>query len=216
MSTFTRLASGKVLFTSGLSVYGFNPNMNILPHPRDSNYIIITNDDTNQDPQNAFPVKYTEVTEPVHTDRNDLITKLSESFFFSDSSIIFLINKTGANSVKGTLVTAGTVDNSFVINPANIPKVLGIVLVEGIADGQYVPIKVSGIAEVLLQDNTTATAGYWAKLSDTVAGRADISSQFPPGGTIAALEDHGSEIGHCIETVTAGTNKLARCVIHFN
>ena len=126
-------------------------------------------------------------------------------------------NKTGAVSVKGTIVTTSTsYDDSFRVVPAGIPIAIGVVLVSGIADGEYCPIKVSGITEVLLQDNTTATRGYWAKISDTQSGRADITNATPPGGTVQALEAHGGEIGHCLQTVSAGTNKMARIVLHFN
>jgi len=40
-----------------------------------------------------------------------------------------------------------------------------------------------------------------------------------PGGGVAEIDRHMSEIGHAIESVSAtggGTHILARCVLHFN
>jgi len=36
------------------------------------------------------------------------------------------------------------------------------------------------------------------------------------GGGIPELDEHMSEIGHCIESKTAGTNVLAKIIMHFN
>jgi hypothetical protein len=130
---------------------------------------------------------------------------------------IQLTNKTGADSVKGTIVTAGNVTaRSCRVNPADIPAAIGIMYDDGVPDGDEVFVVIQGIAQVLLQDSTASTVGYWAKVSDTQAGRADITNQFPQGGTISAIEDHLSEIGHCLETQVAGTDVLARVVLHFN
>lgn len=219
MSTFTKLGTGKVIYEQNGTKFGFNPTMNVFPHPSNDNYILISNDDTNQDNDKAFPVNIDSITEPVFTNRNDLIVKLSELFFFdnNNSIIVMYYNRTGAPSIQGTIVTAsGSYDDAVDINPANIPKPIGVIAVSGIANGALVPVIVCGKAYVLLQDNTAATRGYWAKVSDTQAGRADITNQFPPGGTIVALEDHGSEVGHCHQSVTASTNKLALCTVHFN
>jgi hypothetical protein len=130
---------------------------------------------------------------------------------------IRLTNKSGATSVKGRLVraSAGT-NNAYELSGADVPNVIGVEYEAGIADGSECWVVVYGVAEVLLQNSTASTRGYWAKQSDTVAGRADITNALPPGGTIAALEDHGSEIGHCIESKTAGTDVLAKIVMHFN
>lgn len=128
-----------------------------------------------------------------------------------------LTNKTGAASVKGTLVGAGTtVAKSFEINPADNPKPIGVVYEDGIADGELCWVVTAGLCQVLLEDTTAATAGYWVKVSDNDAGRADAQNLSPPGGTITALEDHLSEIGHCLESVSAGTDKLCWILMHFN
>lgn len=130
---------------------------------------------------------------------------------------IKMINKTGTGSIKGTIVhQSSTFENSFNIESANGLDPIGIVYEDGVADGQECFIVAAGVAEVLLQDSTTATKGYWVKVSDTQAGRADATNISPPGGTIAAIEDHFSEIGHCREDKIAGVDVLAKIAVHFN
>lgn len=128
-----------------------------------------------------------------------------------------LTNKTGAATVKGTLVGASAGTNlAFEATVADGLKPIGVVYENGIADGQEAWVVVAGLVDVLLQDSTAATRDYWARTSSTVAGRADITSEYPPGGTVQALEIHGREIGHCLQSVVAGTSKLARIMLHFN
>jgi hypothetical protein len=128
-----------------------------------------------------------------------------------------LINKTGAATIKGTLVEVdSTVDRAFSVVPADAIDCIGSVYEDGIADGELAWVVVSGIADVLLEDGTATTRDYWVKVSDTVAGRADGSNAAPPGGTVGALEDHMSEIGHSLESKGSGTDVLARILLHFN
>lgn len=216
-TTFERVGTS-VLVTIGEAVYSLPSKSAIFPDARRATHIIICDEYNVQRESEGLAIEVADVTGIANTGRNDLIRKLAEQFFFEPTSpMIRLTNRTGAVSVKGMVVTASdTYDNAFAINPADIPKPFGVVYESGIADGAECYVVTGGVADVLLQDNTAATRGYWAKVSDTAAGRADIRNQMPPGGTIAALEDHGAEIGHCIQSVTAGTNKLARCVIHFN
>lgn len=124
------------------------------------------------------------------------------------------VNKTGANSVKGSVVSMSTTTTRGVrLTPANADNAVGIIAESGIADGSNVWVWATGaIAQVLLENSTAATVGYWAKVSDSVAGRADMTISDPPG----AVLDHWSEIGHCGQTVTAGTDQLALCELHFN
>lgn len=127
---------------------------------------------------------------------------------------IKLVNKTGSNSVKGTVIRAGTVvDNSFSLETEEF-EAIGVVYDNGIADGNDCFVVVSGIAEVLLKDGTAATRGYWVKCAD-IDGRAEVTT--PPTG-IGALStaEHFKEIGHCIESKSSGTNVLAKIVLHFN
>ena len=132
------------------------------------------------------------------------------------SLAVRLTNGTGAASVKGTLVTAGTSFMSFVANPADAPKPIGAVYEGDVANGELCWVAILGFVQVLLEDSTSSTAGNWVKMSDNDAGRADATNLTPPGGTIQALEDHLSEIGHCLESVTAGTDKLCWTLMHFN
>ena len=146
-------------------------------------------------------------------------SSVSDYMKFTDEGglAIRLVNKTGAASVKGTLVGAGsTVTKSFETLTADVPKCIGAVYDDGIADGELCWVVTGGLCQVLLEDTTAATAGYWVKVSDNDNGRADAQNLSPPGGTITALEDHLSEIGHCLETVSAGTDKLCWILMHFN
>ena len=131
--------------------------------------------------------------------------------------LIYLLNDTGSPSIKGELVnTNGGVDNSYIVAPANTPDMIGAVYQSGIADGELVPIVISGIAEVLIEDGTTATRGYWVRISITQKGRANILNATPPGGGISEIDAHLEECGHCLESKAAGTNVLTKIVIHFN
>lgn len=91
---------------------------------------------------------------------------------------------------------------------------IGVVYEAGIADGASMWVVIAGQADVLLEDGTAATRGNLAIASD-VDGRADCSVA-NPGVGLPAVDVHFKEIGHCLQTVTAGTNKLARCTLHFN
>jgi len=125
---------------------------------------------------------------------------------------ILLTNKTGAASVKGTIVEADTTtDNAFKASAASSDDPIGIVYEAGVADGSECWVVIYGIAEVLLKDTTASTRGYWVMTSDA-AGRADATNAAPPG----FVASHFQEIGHCIESKTAGTDVLAKIVMHFN
>ena len=127
---------------------------------------------------------------------------------------IKLTNKTGSASVKGQLVIADTANNDAVVLAAiSDVECFGVFYESGIADGSEVWIVVSGIADVLFEDNHGPTRGDWVATSTTDAGYA-VSQASP-----AAAPTHFTEIGHCIETVVAGgagTHVAARCVLHFN
>jgi hypothetical protein len=128
---------------------------------------------------------------------------------------VSLINKTGVSSVKGSVVsTSTTTDNAFTLQ-ANEFDSIGVVYTDGVADGSDCLVVVSGIAEVLLKNGTASTRGYWVKCADT-DGRADASNSMPSGGSFALVDDHFKEVGHCLESKVAGTNVLAKCVLHQN
>ncbi len=132
---------------------------------------------------------------------------------------IKLENRTGVNTVAGTLVEAASGnDDAFALSGVDEKEVIGIVLDSGVNNGSDAWIVISGIADVAMKDNTTATRGNWVKTSDEV-GYADATNATPPGGGIPELGQHMQEIGNCIESVAAtggGTHVLARCVLHFN
>lgn len=130
---------------------------------------------------------------------------------------IALINKTGAASVRGTVLKSSTtVDKAVEIASANEAQAMGVMEISGIPDGSLCWVVVSGPAYVLLQDATAATVGYWVRTSITVAGRADATIAAPPGGGVPELDVHMTEIGHSLESVTAGTDKLVLVHLHFN
>ena len=129
---------------------------------------------------------------------------------------ISLTNKTGVASVKGSLVATSTVtDHAFELQADEI-NTIGIVYEDGIADGSECLVVVSGIADVLLKDATASTRGFWAVAADT-DGRANITEPTPsPNNTVGEHTIHFKEIGHCLESKVAGTDVLAKCVLHFN
>lgn len=130
---------------------------------------------------------------------------------------IKMVNKTGAASVKGTLVAASTsVDYGVRVASAGEVGPVGVIFESGIADGEQVYVVIAGVAEVLLENSTLATHGNWVVTSSSAAGRVNATATSPPGGDLQAAVLHFNEVGHCLESVTAGTNKLAKCVIHFN
>jgi hypothetical protein len=126
-----------------------------------------------------------------------------------------LTNKTGSNSIKGTVVKASTTDDLAFAAQAAQYESFGIVYEDGIADGSECFIVVQGVAEVLLEDTTAAEHGNWVYCS-TVDGRANATLPFPPGGGIPEHDEHFKEVGHCLQTVSSGTDVLAKCVLHFN
>ena len=123
-----------------------------------------------------------------------------------------LTNKTGAASVKGTLVSASTTtDNAFALQ-SNEFDCFGVVYEAGIADGSACWVVVSGIAELLMKDTVAAVRGYIA-ISADMDGRATCIAV--PTATPTS-DTHWKEIGHLIESKTAGTSVIAKAIIHFN
>ncbi len=125
--------------------------------------------------------------------------------------LVRMINKTGANSIKGTVVQCDTgVDEAFQIAPADAIDANGIVYEDGIPDGSLCWVVEGGIAEYLLKDGTLSTRDNWIGMSD-VAGRADMTNGSPPSQAI-----HFQELGHCCESQGAGSDVLAKGIVHFN
>jgi len=132
--------------------------------------------------------------------------------------MVRLINKTGAASVKGVIVElSSATDFAIMEATAGGPDPIGVVYEDGIADGDSVWVVYSGPAQVLLKDGTAATREYWGALSDDTAGRADFTTAAPSGGTVNELRTHlEREIGHVMESQSAGTDVLCWCFLHFN
>lgn len=125
-----------------------------------------------------------------------------------------MVNKTGAASVKGSLVDLHANDNSFQLSSEEFDTI-GVVYEAGVADASLCWVTITGKAKVLIEDATASTAGYWV-YSSTTAGRANATLALPAGGTIGALENHMKEIGHCLESKSSGTDVLALVNLHFN
>jgi len=124
------------------------------------------------------------------------------------------INKTGAASIKGTLVAVSTAVSMAVANQSSEFDTIGAIYENGIADGSPVLVVVSGIAQVLLKDATASTMGNLLIAADT-DGRANATTAAPSSG-LPSVDTHFKECGHMMQTVVGGTNVLAYASIHFN
>lgn len=126
---------------------------------------------------------------------------------------IKLINKSGANSVAGKIVSADTTTNDAVdLTPADGDMPMGVFYEDGVADGQGTWVVVAGIADVLFKDNVGATRGYVVYMSDEEGYAIDASS-------LPAVANHNREIGHTLQTTGAGgagTHIKARVNLHWN
>lgn len=120
------------------------------------------------------------------------------------------VNNTGT-SVKGTIVVASTTTNNAVdIAPIGSTMPIGVIYENAVPNGSPVKVVVYGKAEVLLEDNQSATTGDWCSVSNTVAGRMFQQSSEPTD------TDHNREIGHSLQNVDSGTDVLALIQLHFN
>ena len=118
-----------------------------------------------------------------------------------------LINKTGAPTVKGTIVSPSTtVNDAVIISPLSGTEPCGVIYDKGIADGLECWVVIGGVAQILMQNATSATAGQWCGISPT-AGRAYTATS-PSDNT------RDRQIGHILNTVTGGTNVLADVIVH--
>lgn len=122
-----------------------------------------------------------------------------------------LINKTGGNTVRGTIVEIydGAVDNAVETSEADDTHSVGVMYSNNTADGQPCWVVIEGRCQVLLKDGVAGVRGYWLGVSDT-PGRANCKSD------PADVTDHNREIGHCMEQRNSGTNVRVYGIIHFN
>jgi len=128
---------------------------------------------------------------------------------------VLMTNKTGAPSVKGSVIEvygATEVNQAFRLTIADSMSPFGVVYEFGIADGSECWVVIGGIAEVLLQNGTSTVRTYWVRTSTTVPGRADGTNPSPPG----LVASHFAEIGHSLETKSGGTDVLCKVMLHFN
>jgi hypothetical protein len=117
---------------------------------------------------------------------------------------IKLKNSSGATRVQGTVVEADAqTDGSFDIAAADATDPIGVLLDASCANAADCWVCVGGRVKVLLKDSTACTREYWCGVSDAT-GRA-------PG----AVAGHFRELGHAIESVGAGSDKLCEIIMHF-
>ena len=129
---------------------------------------------------------------------------------FAQQTLVRLINKTGSASVIGSIVSvSSTTDGAFMLNPIDGDMPIGVVT-EVVAADALCYICVSGIVPVLLVDSVATTRSYVGFSSASVSGRVDTSA------TVPAAIQHFREIGHTLESKSAGTNVLVKMVVHFN
>jgi hypothetical protein len=126
-----------------------------------------------------------------------------------------LTNKTGAVSVKGTVVTADTsADNAVKKIAVDVPAPIGVIYDDDIADGAEVWVVLSGIAAVYFTGTTVRghfARGFIAADIGYVSGQA-LSEAVP--SSPFATDKHFYEIGHVLESRTGAG--LANCILHFN
>jgi len=141
----------------------------------------------------------------------------SENLMFTQEGglAIRMINKTGAASIKGSVVELeGTTDKGVELSGIGSPDPIGIIYDSGIADGDFVWVVVSGFAEVLY--STAVTRGTFARVPDSgdTSGTAGQAIAEPLPSPPFASDKHFQEIGHPAESI--GSPGLALTVLHFN
>ena len=101
---------------------------------------------------------------------------------------IQLTNKTGVDTVAGQLVQADTSANDAVkLTGIDEEECFGVFLDSGIAANAEAWVVISGIADIAMEDNTTATRGNWVRSSITEAGYADATNAAPLSLPVSSL-----------------------------
>jgi hypothetical protein len=140
----------------------------------------------------------------------------SEAKITSDGGYaIRMINKTGAPSIKGYVVEPSpTTDKGVQLIRQDIPDPIGVFLDDGVPDGKYAWIVISGKAYVYYTSSATRgylSRGFVAVDAGFVAGQA-LNEPLP--ASPFASDKHFYEIGHVLESrIGAG---LALTDVHFN
>lgn len=121
-----------------------------------------------------------------------------------------LINKTGAASIKGTIVESSPdLDGAVEVEESGGIDPMGVIYQDGIPDGEPVLVVIAGVAEILIENDETCNHGDWLGVSEVTDGRAECEPE-PPGAPF-----HDKEVGHSMETIIAGTDVLAKGVLHY-
>ncbi|KKM89214.1 hypothetical protein LCGC14_1251020 [marine sediment metagenome] len=127
---------------------------------------------------------------------------------------ILLQNRTGADSVAGQLVRASAAnDDAVVLTGAIDDECFGVFLDDDVENMDNAWVVVAGIANVMFDDNVAAVRANWVGTGQAGLARTQAA---PPALGVAA---HFEEVGHCIESVSAGgggTFIKAKCVLQFN
>lgn len=122
------------------------------------------------------------------------------------------INKTGAPSVKGSLVCpSSSVDFGVILEDSEYDTI-GVMLENGVPDGSYCWVQCGGLCQMLLKDGEAAARKQVVLAADT-DGRCiaiDVPSASPAEG------QHFKEVGHCVAAASAGTDVLVWVESHFN
>ena len=97
----------------------------------------------------------------------------------------YFVNKTGADSKKGTIVHISNVlDRAVDIIDSSGFDGIGFVYQDGVPDGEEMLVVTGGSsAEVLVQDGLAAVRAGWCRPSDTQLGRALVGTSAVPGQT---------------------------------
>jgi len=126
----------------------------------------------------------------------------------------WVVNDTGAASVKGQIIEASSaVDNAVDLISIDDPDPIGVVYDAGVADGGQIRVVFSGKAEVLFSN--TPIRLHFARNPVAADGGTNGSAisetvPTPPFST----DKHFLEIGHILET--KGAPGLALVNLHFN
>lgn len=128
--------------------------------------------------------------------------------------LLKLVNRTGASSVKGTLVSCSTTADREVVKQANEYDTIGVVQEAGVAEGGYMWVWMIGsVCQVLMKDTVAAVRGDILLAADTDGRATDAAN---PGEGLPGTDTHFKECGHFMESKTGGTNVLALAILHFN
>jgi hypothetical protein len=138
--------------------------------------------------------------------------RIGANLFTADGGIARQkINKTGAPSIKGTVVKNDTtVANGVIAAPVDSVEPMGVVYTAGVADGSAIWVVFTGCAKVLQDDSNTSSNGHWAGTSGTTAGRVDTYASAP-----GAVLGHFQEVGHVDTGAASGTDVLIDIDLHF-